>query len=254
MVVNPNPKVPETMLRSPWLLPLFLLLSLGLIYVLPGAGRTAESAVRMELPGYMGGWSFEPLTASKEEIGTLGKGTTFSKAQCRKVRASEISMTRELTYDQMDLSIVLSGQDLNTSIHRPERCMPAQGHSIQSSDDVVLKLENGREFIAKRLHSIQTLKDKETGKPIASFNCLTYYFFVGHEKITNDHLQRTLMDMKDRLGYGRDQRWAYVSTSMWYGKLPWLPQEITEAEADQKMRKFLSEFGEHQIAWDQIKP
>ena len=40
------------------------------------------------------------------------------------------------------------------------------------------------------------------------------------------------MDMKDRLLYGRDQRWAYVSTSMWYGKIPWLPQEITEAEAE----------------------
>lgn len=239
---------------NPWLLPLVLLLSLGLIYVLPRAGKTAESAARMDLPGYMGGWSFEGIVPTKDEIGTLGKDTRFSKAICGKVRPSDTSLTGDLVFDRLDLSIVLSGHDLNTSIHRPERCMPAQGHAIQSSDDVVLKLEDGREFKAKRLHSIQTIKDKETGKPVASFNCLTYYFFVGHDKITNDHLQRTLMDMKDRLVYGRDQRWAYVSTSMWYGKIPWMPEEVTEAEADQKMRKFLSEFGERQIDWNQIKP
>lgn len=242
------------MKRNPWLLPLVLLLSLGLVYVLPKAGKIAESAVKMDLPGYLGGWSFEPLAPTKDEIGTLSKDTRFSKAICSKVRSGQQSLSGDLLFDRLDLSVVLSGHDLNNSIHRPERCMPAQGHAIQSSENVTLKMEDGRELNAKRLHSVQTLKDKETGKAIASFNCLTYYFFVGHDKITNDHLQRTLMDMKDRLVYGRDQRWAYVSTSMWYGKLPWLPEEVTEAEADRKMRKFLSEFGERQIDWDQIKP
>lgn len=242
------------MLRNPWLLPLVLLLSLGLIYVLPKAGKIAESAVKMELPGYMGGWSFDPMVATKEEIGTLGKGTRFSKAICSKVRAGHQSLTGDLLFDRLDISIVLSGQDLNTSIHRPERCMPAQGHINLISDDVVLRMEDGREFKVRRIHSTQVDADPKTGKVLRSLNCLTYYFFVGHDKITNDHLQRTLMDMKDRLVYGRDQRWAYVSTSMWYGKLPWLPEEVTEAEADQKMRKYLSEFGERQIDWDQIKP
>jgi hypothetical protein len=242
------------MKRNPWLLPLVLFLSLGLIYVLPKAGETAQSAVRMDLPGYMGGWSFEPLAATKEEIGTLGKGTNFSKAICTKVRVGQQSLSGDLLFDRLDISIVLSGRDLNTSIHRPERCMPAQGHINLISDDVVLRIEDQREFKVKRIHSTQVDSDPKTGKVLRSFNCLTYYFFVGHDKITNDHLQRTLRDMKDRLVYGRDQRWAYVSTSMWYGKLPWLPEEVTEAEADRKMRKFLSEFGERQIDWDQIKP
>lgn len=242
------------MKRNPWLLPLVLIVSLGLVYILPRAGKIAESAVKMDLPGYLGGWSFEPIVPTKDEIGTLSKDTRFSKAICTKVRSGQQSLSGDLLFDRLDLSIVLSGHDLNNSIHRPERCMPAQGHAIQSSGDVILAMESGREFKAKRLHSIQTIKDRESGKALASFNCLTYYFFVGHDTITNDHLQRTLMDMKDRLVYGRDQRWAYVSTSMWYGKLPWLPQEVTEAEADQKMRKFLAEFGERQIDWDQIKP
>ncbi len=85
------------------------------------------------------------------------------------------------------------------------------------------------------------------------FNCVTYYFFVGHDRVTNDHLERTLVDMKDRLLRGMDQRWAYVSASMWYGKLPWIDKEVTEAEADEKLRKFVTGFAENQIDWDQVK-
>lgn len=242
------------MKRNPWILPVALGLSLGLVYILPKAGKTAESAVKMELPGYMGGWSFEGLPPTQDEIGTLSKDTRFSKAICTKVRPGQQSLTGDLVFDRLDLSIVLSGHDLNNSIHRPERCMPAQGHSITGSDEVKLRMEDGREFQAKRLHSVQSLKDPKSGKVLADFKCLTYYFFIGHDLITNDHLNRTVVDMKDRLVHGRDQRWAYVSTSMWYGKIPWIPEEITEAEADKKMRKFLAEFGERQINWDQIHP
>jgi len=40
---------------------------------------------------------------------------------------------------------------------------------------------------------------------------------------------------------------------MWYGKLPWIESQIPEAEADAKLRKFVSEFAENQIDWNQIK-
>ena len=130
--------------------------------------------------------------------------------------------------------------------------MPAQGHLIVSSGNVGLNTSGGRRFDSKRLLSVQTLKGAK-GEIKARFNCVTYYFFVGHDHITNDHLQRTLIDMKDRLVYGRDQRWAYVSASMWYGKLPWIEKEVTEAEADEKLRKFITGFAENQIRWEQIK-
>jgi hypothetical protein len=60
--------------------------------------------------------------------------------------------------------------------------------------------------------------------------------------------------MKDRLLKGMDQRWAYVSTSMWFGKMPWMETEITEADADAKLTDFVMRFSEEQIAWDQVKP
>lgn len=236
-----------------WWLPLLLGGALGAVYVLPKAGVTAESAVKMELPGSTGGWSFEALPASEDEINTLSDDTQFAKAICLRPRPGEVNTDGYLIPDRVDLSVVLSGHDLNNSIHRPERCMPAQGHSITSSGDIILKLEHGGGFQAKRLRSVQSLKSAKDGKVTAQFNCVTYYFFVGHDKITNDHLARTLIDMKDRLMYGRDQRWAYVSASMWYGKMPWIEKEVSEAEADEKLRKFVSGFAENQIMWNQIK-
>jgi hypothetical protein len=241
------------MKRNAWWLPLLLGGALGVVYVLPKAGDTAQSAVKMELPGTMTGWSFEKINPSEQELGTLSDDTDFAKAICLRARQGEVNLEGRLIPDRMDLSIVLSGSDLNNSIHRPERCMPAQGHHITSSRDVRLQLANGHSYLAKRLHSVQSIEGSKEGTVAARFNCVTYYFFVGHDQITNDHLARTFIDMKDRLVRGMDQRWAYVSVSMWYGKMPWIEKEVTEAEADEKLVKFLKEFTQDQIRWDQIQ-
>ncbi len=236
------------------LLPVILGSSLGAVYVLPKAGQTAASAVSMELPDYSDGWEFEKVLASAAEIGTLSKDTEFAKAVCLKARPGEYDDNGYLLPDRVDISVVLSGHDLNNSIHRPERCMPAQGHVIMDSSDVIMKTADGRDFSTKRLRSVQTIKNPQSGKVIADLKCVTYYFFVGHETITNDHLERTFVDMKDRILHGRDQRWAYVSASMWYGKIPWIKdKEISEKEADEKLGAFIKEFAERQIDWDQLR-
>lgn len=237
-----------------WWLPLVLGGSLSAVYFLPQAGKTAPSAVRMEMPGSKDGWEFRNIPPSKEELGTLEKDTEFAKAICFKPRPGEINFEGHLIPDRIDLSVVLSGYDLNNSIHRPERCMPAQGHKITASGDVTIELPNGRSFHAKRLRSMQSLQGVKEGSGPLEFQCVTYYFFVGHDRITNDHLQRTLLDMKDRLLRGMDQRWAYVSASMWYGKIPWIGKEVSEAEADEKLRAFITKFAEDQISWDQVEP
>ena len=105
----------------------------------------------------------------------------------------------------------------------------------------------------KRLKSLQRIASKNETESL-ELNCLTYYFFVGHDQITNEHVTRTLIDMKDRLVKGMDQRWAYVSFSMWYGDLPWLKKNVTEQEAEEKLAAFVSTFGETQVNWKQIKP
>ena len=70
--------------------------------------------------------------------------------------------------------------------------MPAQGHNITSSKDVVLELDNGREFRARRLGSSQRVRIGANGGESVEFSAITYYFFVGHDRITSDHLERTL--------------------------------------------------------------
>lgn len=240
------------MKHAAWFLPAVLAVSMGSVHLLPQAGDTAHSAISMEFPARNQGWNFENIPPSKEEIETLSNDTQFAKAICHKARPGEMNWEGYLIPDRIDLSVVLSGNDPSNSIHRPERCMPAQGHEITASTEIMLKRPDGSQFPVKRLRSIQTLtlvKDNST----VSYDCLTYYFFVGQDTITNDHLKRTLIDVKDRLVFGMDQRWAYVSASMWYGKVPWIEKEVSEAEADEKLRSFVTDFAAKQIDWAKIK-
>jgi hypothetical protein len=208
----------------------------------------------MELPDFSGKWSFQKQMASPAELGTLAADTQFAKATCLSARPGEVNVDGYLVPDRVDLAIVLSGSDINNSIHRPERCMPSQGHNITTTSDRILKLPNGRQFPVKRLVSIQSVRDAshKEREEYVKYDCLTYYFFVGHDQVTNDHLERTFIDMKDRLLRGMDQRWAYTSVSMWYGKVPWIDKTVTMEEADTKLEKFLVDFAEKQIDWEQI--
>ena len=236
------------------ILPVLLGGLLSTIHLLPQAGEMAASAVNMDLPANAGNWTFRSIPASEAELQILATDTRFSKAICLRPREGEVDIASGLAIpDRIDLSVVLSGHDLNNSIHRPERCMPTQGHVIGNNSDVSFQLPNGRTITVRRLLSVQSIPTDESHTQYASFNCVTYYFFVGHDSITQDHIKRTLVDMKDRLMYGMDQRWAYVSASMWYGKVPWIEEEVSISEADARLRQFITEFGMKQIDWDAIR-
>ncbi len=237
----------------PIVLPFLLAALLGSIHFLPKAGATAQSAIRMELPASEGDWQFQKIPPEEGEINILSKDTEFSKARCYRVRPGEYDQNGHEIADMMDVSIVLSGSDINNSIHRPERCMPAQGHQIFSSCDIPLHLRNGRTITVRRLLSSQTIPLSADHKKSVTFNALSCYVFIGHERVTHDSLYRTMIDMKDRMLRGMDQRWAYLTVTTWYGKLPWLPTEISEADADKKIRQFFAELAETSINWDQIK-
>ena len=235
-----------------FILPALLASSLSSIHFLPQTGEVAQSAINLTLPATVGTWQLQTNPPSEAEIGTLAKDTKFAKATCLSPRPDEYSPEGLIIPDRADLSVVLSGHDLNNSIHRPERCMPAQGHNILSSKDVTTQLANGRSITVRRLRSIQTLTNPSNRKLDRHFDCVTYYFFVGHNRIEHDHFHRTVSDMSDRIIHGIDQRWAYVSTSMWFGKIPWIDTPVTEQEADDKLKGLLTKFAESQINWQQI--
>ncbi|MCF7674031.1 MAG: EpsI family protein [Akkermansiaceae bacterium] len=239
-------------LRS-FILPVALAAGLGSVYVLPQTGSVAQSAIRMTLPNTLGDWQLTHIPPSQAEIDILSADTEFSKAICLTPRRGEYTPEGSPVPDRVDLSIVLSGYDLNNSIHRPERCMPAQGHTILAASSIPLKLANGRTITVRRLRSTQTLVNQQDRKRDRNLESITYYFFVGHHRVECDHLKRTLNDMQVRLIRGMDQRWAYVSVSMWFGQVPWIEQPISEQEADAKLTGFLTQLADRQIDWEQIR-
>lgn len=237
----------------PFLLPVFTAATLSSVYFLPTSGEVAQSAIIMKLPTQQKEWRFQANLPSKQELQALAKDTEFSKAICIRPLVGRYNRTGHDVPDRIDLSIVLSGSDINNSIHRPERCMPAQGHQILSSSDRLMELKNGNSFRFKRLISVQRLPTNPERSKFLELKCLTYYFFVGHNSILNSHIKRTFFDMKDRLLRGQDQRWAYVSVSMWFGEIPWIENNITEQEADKILSQFTKDFSQDQIDWSKIK-
>ena len=49
----------------------------------------------------------------------------------------------------------------------------------------------------------------ESGRVLTIYS-VDYYWFVGHSDQTPSHLERTWIDIRDRIFKGRNQQWAYV--------------------------------------------
>lgn len=230
-------------------LALLLGITLSTIFMLPPF-QQVDSAMAMEIPDEIGVWRTKPYPVSQKELDILAGDTEFSKAACGVPRYSEMSyITGRAPTDVADLSIVMSGHDIANSIHRPERCMPAQGHRGLQGSSSTLELANGKTIPVRRILS---RFDPGSGEEATA---VTYYFFVGETRITEDHLKRTLIDTRDRLFKGRAQRWAYVSVTMPYLDQPDPPRgaPLTLEAADKKIRELLVELADRNINWEQIR-
>ena len=109
------------------------------------------------------------------------------------------------TEDKIDIIntfIVLSGDDMNNSIHRPERCLAAQGFEILASEERVITINDNIPIPVRRLVS----RHLNTG-----LEQVSYYWFTGAKVITAGHYSRTITDILDRLTTGTNQRWAFVT-------------------------------------------
>ncbi len=205
---------------SIWLLPKSFALQIS---ALPGGLR--DPGQTYDLPNLIGYWSGgKPRKASEKEIKVLATDTQFLKKSYLRQNTAVMpprlpldatDQQRELAntrYEELEVSIVTSGSDMGNSIHRPERCLVAQGFSISGDKKLLLQV-NGRSLPVKRLVATQHVKDEKTGQ-IYHFQNLTYYWFMGHYALTNDHYERTYLDTKDRLIQGYDQEWAYATVGM----------------------------------------
>src|ERR1700730_7556253 len=204
-------------------LQLILLGGLGSVFVVPKDIKMQPAAINSSLPEFVGNWEGVDQSISQIECDSLGPDTQF----VRKL------YTRGT--DEIYVSIVLSGPDMNTSIHRPERCLPAQGWTVADSKAVSVPLPAGV-LRATRLQNIRSVS-LQNSQPF-SLRSLDYYWFVGHSDVTPSHYERTWIDIRDRLLKGRNQQWAFVTLVSTITK-DYKIVGRTEKETDELLRGFI---------------
>ncbi len=209
-------------------LQVLLALGLGAVFLLPKVANSTPQGVELKLPEYIGKWYGEDQEISELERQILAKDTEFA----RKLYTDGLG-------NRIFASIVLSGRDLDNSIHRPERCMPAQGWSIADSRVITIPVpETGKSQAATRLHNMRKVPTNDGGT-VPVYN-LTYYWFVGWNITTPSHMTRTYIDIRDRILYGYNQRWAYITIASTVTK-NLQPFGKDEAETDAILQEFIRE-------------
>lgn len=223
--------------------PVVLALLLSLIFIVPENTELLPSAANPELPlgSDLPGWYGIKTQESEKERTILALDTIFSKAIYHHINP----ITDQRETPPVNVSFVYSGSDLNNSIHRPERCLPAQGHLDMTSRDETIELANGKILTFRRLST----RTPATAPGEHSLHHIHYYVFVGSDTICSSHFERTFRDIYNRIVNGRVQRWAYIQMGSYWGE----EIGISEHQADNYLRALIRDLVPLQIDWNAIK-
>ena len=198
-----------------YILAAFLLIGFSMIWLIPRSGEMRLSRLKRHLPMEFGSMRGKSEAVTGKELDILAKDTEFERAQYINID--------EPSRPPIEVSIVFSGKDLNNSIHRPERCLRAQGWNFKKERNILVKgaMPDGSDMPFREIVCTKPVKLKN-GKEITVMR-VQYYTFFGHTKVVSGHYARTFEDMKDRLFKGYDQQWAYATFSI----------PVTQVYADQ---------------------
>jgi len=155
--------------------------------------------IDLALPEFLGEWWGHDTEVTENEHSTLGYDTEFGRKRYQNGRGGEI-----LT------SIVLAGQDMMTGIHRPERCLNAQGWTVGESNLRVLEVPNFGTLRTTRLLNSRKIIYNGQVYPVRN---ICYYWFVGCSELAATHGERVWIDSRDRIVHGYNQRWGMVLIS-----------------------------------------
>ena len=184
------------------LLQALLVAGLSAVFLIPQKTSLGPAGIGMALPDRVGRWTGESAPISEKELTALAPDTKFA----RKWYTNPAG-------DRLYVSIVLSGADMGNSIHRPERCLVAQGWTVENSRRVQIPLPDGKPPLEiTALRDVQQMRTAENASAVAVTN-LNYYWFIGSHDLTASHWRRTFIDIRDRVLHGENQRWAYVTVS-----------------------------------------
>jgi EpsI family protein len=177
-----------------------LLGGLSTVFLLPKQRGLMPVGINLELPESLSQWWGKGIDVTTKEKEVLGKETEFSRVEYSNGRG-----------DVIQASIVLAGQDMMTSIHRPERCLAAQGWEFKSDDKRTIEIPGQGKLPVIRIRSHKLEKDRD-GKMLPVQN-VCYYWFAGSQKLTNSHGDRVWTDIVDRMTSGYVQRWGMMMIS-----------------------------------------
>jgi EpsI family protein len=175
-------------------------IGMGSVLVLPQQLGYQPVGAELALPEFLGEWWGKDAEVLKKERDVLGQDTDFA----RKTYASGAD-------DTILASVVLAGQDMMTSIHRPERCLTAQGWQVGHQSQRTIDVPGMGRLEATRLQNLKYIRlENGTSVPV---NNLCYYWFVGYRERAATHEERVWRDMLDRITRGYNQRWAMIMIS-----------------------------------------
>ncbi len=191
-----------------------------------------QPGIRMSLPASMdSGWvgdelrySHDPESAKEQyRVSELelpdvdpvsgGKLYTMSLAEYDALPHDTLfvkSIYTNTVADQVFVSIVLSGKE-RSSIHRPQRCLTGQGHSITDTKYLKVPLEGRKPLKLCILESVRNYQDAE-GKLQARLDYYAYWF-VGQQRETHSHYERMFWLAWDRIVHSVAHKWAYIAVA-----------------------------------------
>jgi hypothetical protein len=196
--------------------------------LVPAPKVGGEAGVVMQLPDHVGELYALPEEISAAELYILPKDTTFARDSYGPIGTPHGP-------DRILCSIILSGAE-RRSIHRPERCLPAQGWRINSSHTESIPLESGHnlEVTALLLEKPVLLRDG-TRIPYRQY---FLYWFVGKNVTTPSQTVRILMTYWDMLIHRVNQRWAYVIVAKDISS-SWDPNGETPEQTLDELKQFI---------------
>jgi hypothetical protein len=165
----------------------------------PPAQKGDDVGVSMELPYHVGSLYAFSEGISQAELDILPKDTMYARKSYGSTDSDKL--------DRITCSIVLSGAE-RRSLHRPERCLPAQGWRIDNSHTETVSLASGRNLAVTALLLKKQVR-QANGMP---FTLRQYflYWYVAHNITTPYQTERILLTNWDLLVHRENQRWAYV--------------------------------------------
>ncbi len=225
------------------ILNLVLLVGFLCVLLIPDAPPIQPASIRMELPAELGAWEGAIIEPSEAELAVLSDDTEYCKRLYS--RSEPTSLFDQL--QAVNVGIVLSGNDVNNSIHRPERCLPSQGFKGLQLSTIDVPVAEGN-LAVRRILSHRDLPLRDGGS--LRLTNINYYWFVGHEHVTESHYDRTFLDMYDRLVSGYNQRWAYFTISSYVTSNIDTVVGRSEAETDELLLRFVSDVYQSSVAID----